>query len=394
MIVVTGSVGKTTLLRMIEQQLGDRAHYSHKANSVFGIPFDIVGLDGVVANRWRWLWLIFAVPLHAFWFSHKQEYYVAEVDASLPREAELVSGLIRPEVTLWVSLSRSHAGSFDKQVAEGKFSDVDQAIAHEFGYLARNASNLVVIVDGNHLMEQQTKGIKAKVENVSLKDLKNYKVTAQSTQFDIGSELVDFGVPMPREVALQVLMLEKLVRYIGDSSIVPMTGYVPAPGRNSFFEGKNGLGLIDSSYNAHVISMQSMLEMMEAIDLPVKSKWLVIGDMTEQGLSEETEHKKLGEILASTKVGKYVLVGRRVSKYVAPILTERGMGDKTEVFSSAQEALSYIEQNATNGETILFKGSQYLEWIVEKLLENPENVKDLARQDEASKSRRASWGLR
>ena len=43
-IVITGSSGKTTLLHLIEAQLGNRAKYSHFANSSFGIPFDILGL--------------------------------------------------------------------------------------------------------------------------------------------------------------------------------------------------------------------------------------------------------------------------------------------------------------------------------------------------------------
>src|SRR3990167_7667164 len=43
-IVITGSSGKTTLLNLIESQIGDRAKYSHHANSSYGIPFDILGL--------------------------------------------------------------------------------------------------------------------------------------------------------------------------------------------------------------------------------------------------------------------------------------------------------------------------------------------------------------
>jgi hypothetical protein len=55
--------------------------------------------------------------------------------------------------------------------------------------------------------------------------------------------------------------------------------------------------------------------------------------------------------------------------------------------------LKYLEANLTGKETVIFKGSQYLEWIVEKLLENPDAVSKLARQDVAHKKRRASWGL-
>src|SRR5947199_7925368 len=44
-VVVTGSSGKTTLLHLLEAQIGTNAKYSHHANSSFGIPFDVLGLQ-------------------------------------------------------------------------------------------------------------------------------------------------------------------------------------------------------------------------------------------------------------------------------------------------------------------------------------------------------------
>lgn len=79
-ISVTGSVGKTTMLRLLELQLKDRAHYSHNANSAFGIAFDIVGLEGVTDSKWRWLYLLLAVPVRSLWFRHQQEFYVVEIN--------------------------------------------------------------------------------------------------------------------------------------------------------------------------------------------------------------------------------------------------------------------------------------------------------------------------
>ena len=43
-IAITGSVGKTTMLHMMEYQIGKKAHYSHNANSAFGIAFDLYHL--------------------------------------------------------------------------------------------------------------------------------------------------------------------------------------------------------------------------------------------------------------------------------------------------------------------------------------------------------------
>ena len=46
-IAITGSAGKTTMLNLMEHEMGKKAHYSHDANSAFGVSFDILGLKGV-----------------------------------------------------------------------------------------------------------------------------------------------------------------------------------------------------------------------------------------------------------------------------------------------------------------------------------------------------------
>ena len=51
-IAITGSAGKTTMMTMVEHEIGKLAHYSHDANSAFGIPFDILGLKGIRGSNY------------------------------------------------------------------------------------------------------------------------------------------------------------------------------------------------------------------------------------------------------------------------------------------------------------------------------------------------------
>jgi UDP-N-acetylmuramyl pentapeptide synthase len=125
-------------------------------------------------------------------------------------------------------------------------------------------------------------------------------------------------------------------------------------------------------------------------ELHAPHKWLVIGDIIDQGQLEGEEHKKLAQLLLNTKVEKIVMIGRRTKQYTAPLLKDKC---DFESFAKPQAALKYLEANLSGKETVIFKGSQYLEWIIEKLLENPDDVEKLARQDAAHKKRRASWGL-
>src|SRR5258708_18511528 len=77
-IVVTGSNGKTTLLHMLESQIGEKAKYSHHANSSYGIPFDILDLHRKSLLHSEWFGLLLKAPLLAFKKPPKERLYVVE----------------------------------------------------------------------------------------------------------------------------------------------------------------------------------------------------------------------------------------------------------------------------------------------------------------------------
>ena len=400
-IAITGSVGKTTMLNLVECTLGDKAHYSHDANSAYGIAFDMVNLRGVTGSKLRWFYLFLAVPLKSLFYKHQEEFYVVEIDGERPHEAEFLASWLKPEVTLWISLGLSHAVQFEQQVKDGLFSSLDKAITHEFAMLPQYTQKLVIIDGEVDLMNRALDSIKQKnltkatVIKCSKDAVKTYKVEPNHTSFllqgtaDGVSHEYEFNRPMSKDIAIQLTMLETLVNYLKVMPRYDFSNLKLAPGRNSYFDGKNGLKIIDSSYNAHLISVKSILEMYKAMHVP--HKWLVIGDIVDQGSIEGQEHAKLADEIIKVKPEQVILIGRRTKKYTAPILKEAGLNIYTTL--DPREALKFLEQNLTGQETLLFKGSQYLEWLIEKLLKNPEEAKYLPRREKAAIKRRQKRGL-
>lgn len=389
-IAITGSAGKTTMLHMVEFELGDKAHYSHDANSAFGIAFDLLGMDGIRGSKWRWVKLFLQAPFRALYYKRSGEFYVAEIDGERPHEAEFIATWLKPEVTLWVSLGLSHAIQFDRAVQEGKFASLDDAIAHEFSTIPANTQKIVYIDGDNELMVNSVKGIKAKVVPLHRSSLKRYNVYPTRTDFTFDSVSFHFSEPQPKDITIQLLMLEKLVSYLELSLRTDLSGMPMPPGRCSFFEGKNGLKIIDSSYNAHLISMQSILEMVKS--LHAGHKWLVIGDIVEQGSIEEQEHIRLADLIAEANPEMVILVGRRTKQWTAPRLKELGVDTRTTL--DPHKALKFIEEHTSGEETLIFKGSQYLEWIIEQLLAHPEDATRLPRREKAAVKRRENRGLK
>lgn len=386
-IAVTGSVGKTTMLNLLEVQLGDRAHYSHNANSAYGIAFDLLGMDGVRDSKLRWVYLFLATPLRALWFRHRQEFYVVEIDGERPKETEFLASWLKPEVTLWISVGRTHAVYFDGQVKAGLFRTVEEAIVHEFSYLPLNTSKKVLYNADDQLVNQAMQNINVSSEGVSKSTLTHYEVYPDKTTFVVNDITYVFDEPMPREASTQLALLGKLATYLDEPVVTDLSAYVQPPGRSNFFRGKKGVKLIDSSYNAHIISMESIIQLYK--EMQTEQKWIVIGDIVEQGEGEASEHAKLGRLLCEAEFDRYVLVGRRTQKYTYPELDVK----KSVTFLHPKDTVKYLEAELTGQETVLFKGSQYLEGVIEHLLENPEDTKKLPRQEPAAKKRRASWGL-
>lgn len=389
-IAITGSAGKTTMLHMVEFELGDRAHYSHDANSAFGIAFDLLGMDGIRGSKWRWVKLFVQAPIRALYYKRSGEFYVAEIDSERPHEAEFIASWLKPEVTLWVSLGLSHAIQFEQAVAAGKFASLDEAIAHEFATIPKNTQKLVYIDGDDEHMMKAVEGIKAKVVALRRSDLKRYNVYPTRTDFIFDSATFHFSEPQPRDIAIQLLMLEKLMAYLELPLRTDLSGMPMPPGRCSFFAGKRGLKIIDSSYNAHMISMQSILEMVKA--LHAGHKWLVIGDIVEQGSIEEQEHTRLADLIAEANPEMVILVGRRTKQWTAPRLKELGVDTRTTL--DPHKALKFIKDHTSGDEVLIFKGSQYLEWIIEQLLENPEDAARLPRREKAAVKRRENRGLK
>ena len=293
------------MLNLIEVQLGAKAHYSHDANSAFGIAFDVLGMKGVTSSKFYWLYLFIAAPLRAFTFSHHEQFYVVEIDGERPKETEFIAKWLKPEVTIWVSLGRSHAVFYEKEVENGNFQNIDAAIAHEFSTLPKYTQILVLTDADSKLMSTTTNSISARVKALSKAEISDYRVTPERAEFTLGKKVFSFSHPMPKDISIQLVMLKELMNYLGLPLNYDLADYIMPPGRSNFLHGKNGVKIIDSSYNAHLISMSSVLEMFR--ELRSKNKWLVIGDIIDQGKLEDVEHEKLARLIIDAKPERVVV---------------------------------------------------------------------------------------
>lgn len=379
-IVITGSNGKTTTLHLIESQLGIRAKYSHHANSAYGIPFNILGLERKDLTYFEWPYLFLAAPLQAFKTPPKEKIYVVEADCDREYEGKFLANLLNPEVVIWLSSSTTHSINFKQPVKE--------SIAFEFGYFIQKAKKLVIVNSDSKLISDQLKRAKAFVANVKKNShLNKYNISEKGTEFVIKTAKISFKYLLPEESFYSLAATFALLKYLDIDPDISFSKFSLPPGRSSVFDGIKNITIIDSSYNATPYSMQVILEMFKRY--PSETKWLVLGDMIELGEQEKAEHKKLAKTIDSVKAKKIILVGPRLSRHTYPKLKSSGVVK----FDGPKEALDYIQSNLNEGEVILFKGARFLEGVIEHLLKYKGDINKLCRREKVWQKRRKKWGL-
>lgn len=391
-IVLTGSSGKTTLLHLIESQIGDRAKYSFRANSSFGIPFDILDLHRKELTIREWPLLFLSAPFGIFKKPFKQNLYIVEVDCDRPYEGKFLAGLLKPEVTLWLNVSRAHSYYFQHLVENGSFSKVEEAIAYEFGFLAEKTGKLLIANGESQLIKTQLRRARSSVSLVSEDRKWDYKVDLGKTTFDLGEYNYSFNYLLPKETAISILMTMKLVDYLEIEPDRKFTNLTLPPGRASVFEGIKNTTLVDSTYNANLGSMKAVINMFGKIN--ADKKWVVLGDMLEQGKFEGEEHVKLVEVIKNYKFDRVILMGPRTKKFSYMSL-KIALENKSivESFLDPKEVLDYLMTSIAGGELILFKGARFLDGVIEALLKDKSESNKLARREKVWQIRRKKFGL-
>ena len=388
-IVITGSSGKTTLLHLIESQIGKKARYSHLANSSFGIPFDILGLKRKKLTLDEWIFLFLLAPSQAFRESPKEKLYIVEADCDRPGEGKFLASLLNPEITLWTNSSITHSANFDYLIKNKRFPTAEEAIADEFGNFLKYTKKLAIVNGDSPLIQKQLRRTKVPVEFVIKKELGLYKINENSTEFVTENKKYSINFVVPKDVFYSIKMSNLLVKFLNLPFDAAFKNLILPPGRSSVFKGIKDTIIIDSTYNATPDGTKTILEMFQ--QYPSKNKWLILGDMIELGIKEKEEHEKLATFINSMDLSKIVLIGPRVSKYTYPKLNPPAGGANH--FLLPKEGLDYILKNLNGGETMLFKGARFLEGIIEHLLLNKKDVDKLVRREKAWQNRRKTWEL-
>jgi UDP-N-acetylmuramoyl-tripeptide--D-alanyl-D-alanine ligase len=143
-----------------------------------------------------------------------------------------------------------------------------------------------------------------------------------------------------------------------------MTG---VQGRLQVKERRDGLRVIDDTYNANPASLHAALDVVAAMP---GERWLILGDMAELGDQAESWHREAAQAAQLAGVSRLYGVGELGT------LAARAFGAQGRAFATRQQLETALAEAAAPGVTLLVKGSRRMgmEHVVEVLLDGANAV--------------------
>jgi UDP-N-acetylmuramoyl-tripeptide--D-alanyl-D-alanine ligase len=142
---------------------------------------------------------------------------------------------------------------------------------------------------------------------------------------------------------------------------------------------KDGIKIIDDSYNAAPSSIKAALEVLCDIGTGMR-KWAVLGDMLELGDWTQEAHKDIGRLAASYGIDYLIGIGEFAKWYKSGAEEVSNSKTVAALFGNIDEAKPYIQALMQKGDILLFKGSRRmnLDVLVKELLK--EGLKGICKE--------------
>lgn len=405
-VAITGTVGKTSAKDAVYAVLSHfyKTRKSEKSfNGEIGIPLTVIGCPNAWSNLLMWVKNFLDGLSLLIQRKPYPEWLVLEVGADRPGDIKKTASWIKPDIAIITRLS--------KVPAHVEFFESPEAVKAEKWELANAVSKdgtIILNADDEDVMSLKEK-IKTRTESygfskeatlvASYENIEYEKENNNGYPIGITFRVDSKGSSIPVHLsggfgmnhiysALSALAVADVCELNMIKASEALHTYEMAPGRLRLIKGVKGSIIIDDTYNASPVAMESALETLSKLDGKGR-KIAVLGDMLELGKHANIEHRRMGEI-AGKVCDMVITVGIR-ARHIAEGALIAGLSEKKIFqFEDSREAGKFLEQKIKEGDIALAKGSQgmRMERAVLEVMANPEKARELlVRQEE-------EWGKR
>ncbi len=337
LVAVTGSNGKTTVKEMLAAIMRQREEKvlatQGNLNNEIGLPLTLLRLQDHTSA-------------------------VVELGANHPGEIKYLSNIARPDVALLNNAGRAHLEGF------GSMEAVARAKAEIISGLADDG---VFVLNADDPWAPLWYELAAGCRITSFGIHKTADVSSPLRVFESRWDENSFHTSFPIKTAEWELEIElplagehNCMNALAATAAAVSLGFdkqeirqglqqiKPVKGRLSLLKGREGVTIIDDSYNANPDSIGAAISVLAAAD---GRKLLVLGELAELGTDKERVYPLLGEQAKHAGIDLLLTLGEAGKALKA-------FGNGSHNFSSHQKLIEQLQLQLRPGDKVLIKGSR------------------------------------
>ena len=342
-IGVTGSNGKTTTKELIKGALGGA-----------------VGSEFIHANAGNFNNHI-GLPLSALQAQAHHQFIILEMGMNHFDEITQLAEIGQPHIGIITNIGSAHAGNL------GGISGVAKAKGELYEHLAQNDGVLVVNADDPRCLQQAKRWPKAKSLQFGRSELAQVRITKNEVTseglivgFQYENDSIEVKLPL---VGLHNAWNAAAAVAVAVASDIPLNdaakgleSVLPASGRLQQKVLKQGITILDDTYNANPESMEMGLQTLLAIE--GERHIVVLGEMLELGDMAASSHRSIGAAVAQKEVAALFVCGELGRFYLEGAEGENTASPES-VWAEDSNALGLkLKEFVQPGDVLLVKGSR------------------------------------
>lgn len=386
-VVVTGSVGKTSTKLAIATVLSERykvlAHHG-SYNVPVAVPMAMFDLQIPLSIRNPFSWFRVLSSMNKMLKDNDYPYQVLvlELGTDHPGEISYFKRYLSPDIAVVTAVAPEHMEGFGTLDAVAK-EELSVAKYSKLTLINRDDISGIFakeIPDGTNLDTYGTSGI-AEYRFVldSFEPGKGFKGKFISPEYGVqAAKLQVVGEHNIRTVVAAGAVGIKM-GVPSQQVIAGMEKVRPVSGRMNLLRGLKNTTIIDDTYNSSPLAAIAALQTLYQFKAP--QRIAILGSLNEMGDFSRQAHEEVAMACDPAMLEWVILVGEEAKKYMLPMLQKRGV--RVETFLSPYEAGAFVHKVMQSKAVILVKGSQngvFCEEAVKMLLHSTEEELQLVRQ--------------
>ncbi len=359
-IAVTGSNGKTSVKEMLASicaQCGPTLATQGNLNNEIGLPLTLLELGA------------------------RHRYAVVEMGASAPGEIAYLAEIAQPDVALVNNAAAAHLEGF------GSLEGVIRAKGEIYTRLAEHGT---AVINGDDPGAPQWRELAGSHRQITFGTGSQCDVRLDPDSLELALDDAGFRCRLaittplgPLQLTLPLAGRHNAFNAVAataaafaaglplESIAAGLAAVKAVNGRLQYRPGRDGLRLIDDTYNANPQSLAAGIDVLAACP---GERWLVLGDMAELGSEGAELHAAAGRYARGAGIERLFAVGP-LSRQAA-----EAFGSGAEHFPSHEALNEALQRLLPRAATVLVKGSRSMrmERIVARLMAKDDDAQDAA----------------